>query len=129
MNLLDNLERLAQRFVEGTFFRFFGKKIDTANLAGQLVALAEAEGNSRDDGLLPANYQVKLNPADYQLLVQQNGSKDAVAGLTTHLTTFAEEANYQFDGSLRITLGQNEAVSPGQVIISAMIESPDRGRP
>jgi len=129
MNPLDNLERLAQRFVEGTFHRFFGKKLDTAGLAGQLVALAETEGSKRDDGLFPAKYQVTLNPADYLMLMQQNSSEEVVAELTTYLTDFAEEANYQFDGPLRITLDQNETASPGQVIFSSIVETTHRGRP
>ena len=129
MNPLDNLERLAQRFVEGIFHCFFGKKLDTANLAGQLVALAETEGSRRDDGLLPTKYQVTLNPADYLILMQQNSSEEVVAELTTYLTDFAEEANYQFDGSLRIALDQSEAVSPGQAIFSSIIETTDRGCP
>jgi len=129
MNPLDNLERLAQRFVEGTFHRFFGKKLHPADLAGELIASIEAERNGRDKNLLPAHYQITLHPADYMALVQPNGSERIRSELITYLTTFANEANFQFDGPLRIALNRNELVQPGQVEISPVIEIVDRGHP
>ena len=129
MNPLDNLERLTQRFVEGTFHRFFGKKLHPADLADQLVASIEANRNGREDDLVPANYQIKVNPADYAALTQQNSNQGIVSELLTYLTAFAVEANYQFDGPPRITLNQNELVPPERVEISIATETIDRGRP
>ena len=129
MNPLDNLERLTQRFVEGMFHRFFGKKLHPADLTDQLIASVEAEGNRREGGLLPANYQVTLNPADYAAIVQQSSSKEIVSELIAHLTTFAAESNYQFDDSVRVILDQSELVQPGQVDINVEIEMIDRGHP
>jgi len=129
MNPLDNLERLAQRFVEGTFHHLFGKKLYPADLVDQLVASIEAERNGREENLLPSHYHITLNPVDYAAIVQQSSSKEIVSELITHLTTFAAESNYQFDGALRIELGQNDAVQRGQVEISPETEMIDRGRP
>jgi len=127
MNPLDNLERLAQRFVEGTFHRFFAKQLHLADLADELVASIEARPNGRDKNLLLAHYQIILNPVDYGALVQQNGSERIRSELIAHLTTFADEANYQFDGPLRISLVQNELLQSGQVEISPVVEVVDRG--
>ena len=129
MNPLDNLERLTQRFVEGTFHRFFGKKLHPADLTDQLIALVEAEGNRREGNLLPANYQVMLNPADYAAIVQQNSREEIASELISHLTTFAIESNYQFDDPLRVTLEQNESVQSGRIQVSTTHETIDRGRP
>ena len=129
MNPLDNLERLAQRFVEGTFHRLFGKKLYPADLVDQLVASIEAERNGREENLLPARYHITLNPADYATIVEQSSNKEIVSKLITDLTSFAAEAKYQFDGSLRIALAQNNAVQRGQVEISPETQVIDRGRP
>jgi len=129
MNPLDNLEQLAQRFVEGIFHRFFGKALHTADLANQLVASIEAGRNGREEHLIPVNYQIMINPSDYAALVQQNNSKGITSELVAYLTAFADETNYQIDGPLRIVLDKNEAVQPGHIEISTAIEPIDRGRP
>ena len=129
MNPLDNIERLAQRFVEGTFHRFFGKKLHPVDLVDHLIAFIETERNGREDDLIPANYEITVNPTDYIALVRQNNSEEITSELVAYLATFADEATYQFDGSLRIALNQNGSVHLGQIKIGMAVEIINRGRP
>lgn len=119
MNPLDNLEQLAQRFVEGTFHRFFGKTLHVTDLADQLVASVEAARNGRDSSI-PADYQLTVNPTDYVALTRQNSVDRITSELVTHLAIFANESNYQLDDSPRITLYQNELVQSGHVEVRAI---------
>jgi hypothetical protein len=127
MNPLDNLEKLAQRFVEGTFHRFFNKKMHPADLADQLIESIEAGRNGRENDLLPASYKILVSSSDYGVLLQQNNIEGITSELVAHLTTYVNESDCQFGGSLQIVLDQDEAVPPGQVKITAS-EPVDRGR-
>jgi hypothetical protein len=129
MNPLDNLEQLAQRFVEGTFHRFFGKRLHPVDLRERLVERVEAERNGRADNLIPASYCITLNPVDYTALVQQHDNRTVTAELTAFLVTFAGEANVQFDGSLQVKLDRDESVEPGQIQIGTNKKTIDRGHP
>jgi hypothetical protein len=118
MNPLDNLEQLAQRFVEGTFHRFFGKKLHPVDLHHQLAQQIEAERHGRADNSIPSDYHITLNPLDYMALIEQNDGRAVTAELADFLTTFAGEAGVQFNGLLHVELAQDESIAPGQVQIS-----------
>lgn len=115
MNPLDRLERLAQQVVEGSFQRFFRKKLHPADLSGQLAAVVDRGQNGH---LIPAYYQLKIHPQDYANLVAKAGGDAVLAELYDFLTTLAEEADYQFDGPLQIVLEPHQSVSPGRVQIN-----------
>ena len=118
MNPLDRLEKLAQWLIEGSFQRLFHKRLYYPDLARQLVIAAEQDSRHRAGSrLAPNDYQIVLNPADYQTLVDPTGDTVVLSYLHSYLTRLIEESNYRLHSPLRLLLDKNEAVRRGHIAI------------
>ena len=101
----QKFEALAQQLVEGSFNRFLGKGLTLSDIAMALARSAEAKAVS---GVVPAQYEIRLNPAVFDQLVASE--PDAAAALTEYLRTFVRQAALSFSGVPHLSLIADPAV-------------------
>ncbi len=112
-------EALAQQLIEGSLQRFFGSGLTVSDVA---VELAKAMEDVAQDGQVPSQYDIHLNPADFEQIRQAEA--DAAAQLTDYVQNFVQQANLSMYGQPHITLLADPAISQQGVHVVAQRERP-----
>ncbi|MBK8901748.1 MAG: DUF3662 domain-containing protein [Anaerolineaceae bacterium] len=102
----QKFEALAQQLVEGSFNRFFGQGVTLAGIATELARVVE---DSAVDGWVPARYDIRLHPAEFDRLRQ--GEPDIMTQLTDYLRTFIQQSGLSVHSAPHLTLVADPAVS------------------
>ncbi|MCB8979809.1 MAG: DUF3662 domain-containing protein [Ardenticatenaceae bacterium] len=101
----QKFEALAQQLVEGSFNRFFGQGVTVSGIATELSRVVE---DSAVEGWVPARYEIRLNPAEFDRLRQSE--PEIMTQLTDYLRTFVQQSGLHVDSSLHLTLVAEPAV-------------------
>lgn len=116
----QKFEALAQQLVEGSFNRFFGQGVTLSGIATELARVVE---DSAVNGWVPARYDIRLNPADFDRLRQSE--PDLMTQLTDYLRTFIQQAGLNVESSPHLTLVADPAISgAGMRIVAAAGKRP-----
>ena len=111
----QKFEALAQQLVEGTFQRFFGSGVTLPDIA---TALAKVVENKVAGGQVPARYEIRLNPADFDQLRQDE--PDPVAQLTSYLQKLVQQAELSLASRPHITLLADPEIPPRELQVAAL---------
>lgn len=122
----QKFEALAQQFVEGSMNRFFGSGVALSDIG---TALARTAENEAVDGLAPAQYHIRLNPAAYDKLAP--AAPEVVAQLGRYLQTFVAQAGMAMPRSPHLTLIADPEVGLREIQVSVVdVERPsDQSNP
>lgn len=113
----QKFEALAQQLVEGTFQRFFGTHIALPDIT---AALAKAVEDQSVAGQRPLQYNVFLNPADFDEVRQEE--PDVAAQLTDYLAELLQKASRPTNGQPHITLLADPAIPLHSVRVKAQVD-------
>jgi len=95
----QKFEALAQQLVEGSFNRFFGQGVSLSAIATELARVVE---DSAVNGWVPARYDIRLNPVEFDRLRQSE--PDLMSQLTEYLRTFIQQTGLHTDSPPHLTL-------------------------
>ena len=112
----QKFEALAQQLVEGSLNRFFGGTVSLSAVALELARVAE---DGAVGGAAPTQYDIRLNPAAFEQLVQ--AEPDAVDQLKTYLESFAQQAELTLPQSVYLTLIADPAVDQRAILVEAVV--------
>ncbi|MCP4415686.1 MAG: DUF3662 domain-containing protein, partial [Chloroflexi bacterium] len=115
----QKFEALAQQLIEGSFQRLLGGGLTLPDVAAELAKVVEDQA---EDGWVPAQYNVWLNPADFEHIRQE--IPDAAAQLTNYLCDLVQQANLSMSGRPHIRLLANTAVSQHSLRVAAEKKRP-----
>ena len=101
----QKFEALAQQLVEGSFNRLLGGGLTLPDIA---TALARAAENGAVSGVVPAQYNIHINPTLFDKL--RAAEPDAVSQLTAYLQEFVRQAELSLPRSPYLTLIADPAV-------------------
>lgn len=132
MNKIDQFEELAERAVEGTFFRLFGDRLSPTRVAAHLERAIEEHQLCSDGGALqaPTHYWVHLHPGDYQALVdnpQREGETPVEDALAHQISALVSKADMALDGRPIVHIRPDEAVAPQAIRVDARREPGEEG--
>lgn len=112
---LSKFESLAQGLIEGSLGRLLGGSITPADIAARLTRVME---DSRLNGVVADTYHIRLNPADYDPLLQMY--PELAHDLETLVFNLAREAQLMLKAEPRVTLRADTAVKRLEIIIQAL---------
>ena len=116
----QKFEALAQQLVEGSFDRFFG---GNATLSEVATALARTAENEAVNQVVPAQYEIRLNPATFDKLVKRE--PEAIAQLGEYLKAFLRQAGLTIPRSPHLTL----MADPDMELRAVQVRAVDEARP
>lgn len=121
MNAFDYLEKLAKNIIEGSFERLFRPQFQPANLLSWLAEAMEAGKTKDDQGhcVAPNDYQVILNPKDYQLWLQRPNFAQEIVTLQRDLLNLMAETQSVTRGAIIIHLAVKETIAPAHFQVLA----------
>lgn len=111
----QKFEALAQQLIEGSFNRFLSGGLALPDIAAELARVVE---NRAAAGVAPCQYEIRVNPAIFDKIVQME--PDAVAQLTDYLRAFVRRADLTLAGSPYLTMTADPAVAPRELLIAAV---------
>lgn len=117
---IQKFEALAQQLIEGSFNRFLGGGLTLSDIAAELARVVENEATA---GVVPCQYEIRINPEAFDHIVQTEA--DAVAQLTDYLQAFVRQAALSLSGAVYLTLVADPAVAPRLVLVKKVVT----GRP
>jgi hypothetical protein len=109
---LSRFEAQAQRLVEGSFSRLLGGEMGALEVAARLARTLE---DSRQDGLTPDVFTVRLHPQDAQHI--QTEQSDVEQTLAEYVTQLARDAGWGMIAPPVVHLRADEEVGKRQVVI------------
>lgn len=112
----QKFEALAQQLVEGSFNRFFGGGVTLSSIATELARVMENEALG---GMVPAQYDIRLNPMAFDRLVQTE--PEAVNQLAAYLTEFARQAELSLARVVHLNLVADPAVAGREILVEAVV--------
>lgn len=95
----QKFEALAQQLVEGSFNRFFGQGLTPPDIATELARVVE---DSAVDGWVPAQYEIRVSPADFERL--RRTEPDIMTQLTDYLQTLVQQSALSMTSLAHLTL-------------------------
>ncbi len=111
----QKFEALAQQLIEGSFNRFLGGGLALSEVATELARVAESQAVV---GVVPCQYEIRVNPAAFDQMVQTE--PDAVAQLTAYLQTFVRQAELSLSGAAHLTLVADPAIAPHALLVAVV---------
>ncbi len=119
MGKLAKFESKAEQWIEGTFGRMFGGRLQPMEVAGVLARAMEDEQFTTDAGehFAPNIYWVYLNPADYEAL--RDTQPDLPVDLARSLIELAARANLRMPDQPIVEIRSDERIPRKQVSVAA----------
>jgi pSer/pThr/pTyr-binding forkhead associated (FHA) protein len=116
---LAKFESKAEQWIEGTFGRMFGGRLQPLEVAGALARVMEDEQFTSDSGehFAPNLYWVYLNPADYDAL--RESQPDLPVDLARSLIELATRANLRMPDQPIVEIRSDERIPHKQVSVAA----------
>jgi pSer/pThr/pTyr-binding forkhead associated (FHA) protein len=116
---LAKFESKAEQWIEGTFGRMFGGRLQPMEVAGALSRAMEDEQFTTDTGehFAPNFYWVYLNPADYEAL--REAQPDLPVDLARSLIELATRANLRMPDQPIVEIRSDERIPRKQVSVAA----------
>jgi hypothetical protein len=111
-------ESWARHWIEGSFKRLFGGRLEPLEVASQLARVVE---ESYANGQKATHFQIALHPADYDAIVSRNPS--LADELAEYVLEVARQAALSMPVRPTIMLAANSALNLQEVLIAA--HSPD----
>jgi len=115
---LTHFEALAQRLVEDTFSKVFGKHTISREMAAALARAVEDGARGTRGEQAPAHYRLLLHREDYARLEGQ--WDDLVPRLSGYVADVAEQAGLTLSGAPAVELAVDESARPGAVRVKAL---------
>jgi hypothetical protein len=115
----QKFEALAKQLVEGSFQRIFSSELTLSDIAAEL---AKAVEDQVEDGQVPRQYSIRLNPTDFEQVRQAEANP--TAQLADYLHHLVQQAGLSMSGQPHITLFADPAISLQDVRIEAEQERP-----
>ncbi|VAW42206.1 hypothetical protein MNBD_CHLOROFLEXI01-669 [hydrothermal vent metagenome] len=115
----QKFESLAKQLVEGSFQRIFSGGLTLSGVAAELAKTVE---DQVDNGQVPRQYNIHLNPADFEQIRQVEANP--TAQLADYLHRLVQQAGLSMNGRPHISLFADPAVSPQEIRIEAEKERP-----
>lgn len=117
---LQKFEAMAQQLIEGSFNRFFSGGLALADIA---AALARAVEDSSINGQVSGQYDIRLNPADFERI--RKAEPDVAAQLTAYLKKLVLQADLTLVGQAHITLLADPAIFARELtVVPRWVERP-----
>lgn len=119
MGKLAKFESKAEQWIEGTFGRMFGGRLQPMEVAGALARAMEDEQftTDTDEHFAPNLYWVYLNPADYEAL--RVAKPDLPVDLARSLIELAARANLRMPDQPIVEIRSDERIPRKQVSVAA----------
>jgi hypothetical protein len=116
---LAKFESKAEQWIEGTFGRMFGGRLQPMEVAGALARAMEDEQFTAETGehFAPNLYWVYLNPADYEAL--REAQPDLPVDLARSLIELAARANLRMPDQPIVEIRSDERIPGKQVSVAA----------
>lgn len=116
---LAKFESKAEQWIEGTFGRMFGGRLQPMEVAGALARAMEDEQFTAESGehFAPNLYWVYLNPADYEAL--REAQPDLPVDLARSLIELAARANLRMPDQPIVEIRSDERIPRKQVSVAA----------
>lgn len=127
MGLLDRLEQSIERMLEGTTGSLFRQKLQPVEIGKRLErAMLSQQQVSVNAKLVPNDFEVRLNPRDYE---QFAGFKGGLSRqLEAALADTASRHHLTVLGRIRVTFVEDERTNPRQPeIVAEMTDQSRRG--
>jgi hypothetical protein len=125
LNKLARFESLAEQWVEGTFGRLFGGRIQPMEVASALAHAMEDEQFTNDNGdqFAPNVYWVYLNPADYESLRQSQ--PDLPIDLARSMIELAERAELRLSEQPIVEIRSSDEIPRRHISVAARYVAQD----
>jgi len=126
MSLLLRLERRIESLVEGLFARWAHDRVHPVEIARRLFRAMDEGAVAGLGGLmLPNDYRLFLHPKDFEPYTSL--ATPLVAELEAALRSRAAELGGRCPGTVRVTIGAREEITPGEVYVEARLtpDAPD----
>lgn len=119
MGKLAKFESKAEQWIEGTFGRMFGGRVQPMEVAGALARVMEDEQFIAENGdqFAPNLYWVYLNPADYEAL--REAQPNLPVDLARSLIELAARANLRLPDQPIVEIRSDERIPRKQVSVAA----------
>ncbi len=119
MDRLTKFESKAEQWIEGTFGRMFGGRLQPLEVAGALARAMEDEQftTATGDHFAPNLYWVYLNPADYEAL--RETQPDLPTDLARSLIELATRANLRMPDQPIVEIRSEDRIPRKQVSVAA----------
>jgi len=116
---LAKFESKAEQWIEGTFGRLFGGRLQPMEVAGALARAMEDEQFTAENGehFAPNLYWVYLNPAEYEAL--RETQPDLPVELARSLIELAARANLRMPDQPIVEIRSDERIPRKQVSVAA----------
>lgn len=132
MRPIDKFEGLVEGVVEGVFGGFLRNKLSLVELENKLERAMEekcllAEGGK---GFVPNRYEIALNPADYQQIINQVLPKaELERAILQHAREYASQRKFTFGGGQPLVwVNPREDVKKRQIFIYTYTVDPKKTR-
>jgi hypothetical protein len=125
MNKLAKFESLAGQWVEGTFGRLFGSRVQPLEVAGAIARAMEDEQFSADNGdqFAPNVYWVYLNPIDYAALRESQPSLPT--DLAASLIELAERGGLKMPDKPIVEIRSEDSIPKRHISVAAKYVAQD----
>jgi len=125
LNKIAKFEALAEQWVEGTFGRMFGSRLQPMEIAGALARAMEDNQFTSETGekYAPNIYWVYLNPGDFEALRQSQPTLPN--DLTQSLIDLAERAQLRMTDQPVVEIRSEESIPRKQVSVTAQYVAQD----
>ncbi len=119
MGKLAKFESKAEQWIEGTFGRMFGGRLQPMEVAGALARAMEDEQFTSDTGehFAPNLYWVYLNPVDYEAL--RETQPDLPIDLARSLIELARRANLRVPDQPIVEIRSDERIPRKRISVAA----------
>jgi hypothetical protein len=116
---LAKFESKAEQWIEGTFGRLFGGRLQPMEVAGALARAMEDEQFTSDTGehFAPNLYWVYLNPADYEAL--REAQPDLPVDLARSLIELATRTNLRMPDQPIVEIRSDERIPRKRISVAA----------
>jgi hypothetical protein len=111
----QKFEALAQQLVEGSFSRLFGGGVSLSTIARALALKVEDETVA---GWAPAQYEIRLNPADFDRLRQ--AEPEMMSQLTNYVGDLARQAALTLTEQPHLVLLADPAIPKRELMVAAL---------
>ena len=125
MNKISKFEALAEQWVEGTFGRLLGGRLQPMQVAAALARAMEDNQFQADSGerFAPNVYWVYLNPGDYEAL--RASTPTLPEDLARSLLALAERENLRLSEQPIVEIRSEESIPRRQVSVAAQYVAQD----
>lgn len=119
MGKLAKFESKAEQWIEGTFGRMFGGRLQPMEVAGALARVMEDEQFTAENGehFAPNLYWVYLNPADYEAL--REAQPDLPVDLARSLIELATRTNLRMPDQPIVEIRSDERIPRKRISVAA----------